>query len=453
MRQFKEHFLRILEKGVTRPDRDGNLTSPKSTLAVFGAQLRFDLTEGFPLTTSKELKLDAMAKEISWMLRGETNTKTLGCGIWDKWAIQQQLAIVTPVTDGSLIGQLAKLRGVKEEDLKGEHYTMYAAEIFEIQRKYVTVPEGIEVTRDGNTVQLTRELFQVEDMVIDGIEIDFEGLDAELTGMGLRMRDTHVQYEVGACGPIYGEQWRGFKSIIKQNGNFQATSVDQLMAVYAQLRDDLYSRRIMFSGFNPALVPEKGLTVGENVAIGKQSLPPCHVLCQFVVNPNPETGIPVINTLLTMRSSDGALGLGFNVGAYAAITHLFAAEFHLNVGELVVSIGDAHVYKGHIAGIKEYIDAPVHPLPKFKLGGEQYEAFKLSVVDQAIIAYVDTATYDTPEARQEALDKERAKVRLDKPENRIAVFKFFLDNIPHTFITDFVQGYECESHIPFDLYD
>lgn len=71
----------VITYGERRPDRTGT-----GTMSLFGAQLRFDLRAGFPLLTTKRVNFDAVVKELLWFLRGETNTKTLGCGIWDEWA-------------------------------------------------------------------------------------------------------------------------------------------------------------------------------------------------------------------------------------------------------------------------------------------------------------------------------------------------------------------------------
>ncbi|QTN21032.1 thymidylate synthase [Brevundimonas sp. AJA228-03] len=74
----------ILDNGVRRDDRTGT-----GTLGVFGRQMRFDLSKGFPLLTTKKLHLRSIIVELLWFLRGETNIgwlKENGCSIWDEWA-------------------------------------------------------------------------------------------------------------------------------------------------------------------------------------------------------------------------------------------------------------------------------------------------------------------------------------------------------------------------------
>ena len=84
MRQYHELLRHVLTKGEVRSDRTG-----VGTVGVFGYQMRFDLSEGFPLLTTKKLHLRSIIHELIWFLRGETNIKYLkdnGVSIWDEWA-------------------------------------------------------------------------------------------------------------------------------------------------------------------------------------------------------------------------------------------------------------------------------------------------------------------------------------------------------------------------------
>lgn len=128
MQQYLDLMSRVMENGADKGDRTGT-----GTRSVFGHQMRFDLSEGFPLVTTKKLHLRSIIIELLWFLRGDTNIgwlKDNGVSIWDEWADENgDLGPVYgyqwrswPAPDGTSIDQIEKLvDGIKNNPNSRRH--------------------------------------------------------------------------------------------------------------------------------------------------------------------------------------------------------------------------------------------------------------------------------------------------------------------------------------------
>ncbi|CAG7646338.1 thymidylate synthase [Paenibacillus allorhizosphaerae] len=132
--------------------------------------------------------------------------------------------------------------------------------------------------------------------------------------------------EAGNLGRVYGAQWRTW---LGPNGQ----AVDQIANVIAQIRSNPDSRRHLVSAWNPA-------------EVDGMALPPCHYAFQFYVANGR------LSCMFQMRSVDTFLGLPFNIASYALLTHMVAQQSDLEVGDLVWTGGDVHIYSNHIEQVK-----------------------------------------------------------------------------------------------------
>ena len=179
--------------------------------------------------------------------------------------------------------------------------------------------------------------------------------------------------ENGDLGPVYGAQWR----------NFNNEGIDQLKIAIETIKTNPNSRRIIVTAWNPCVLPdEKEKDFAKNVREGKAALPPCHCFYQFYVS-NGKLSIQVYQ-----RSVDTFLGMPFDISSYSLLTMMVAQECGLELGDLVYTFGDTHIYNNHIEQVKEQLTRTPKPLPKMILNPEkksifdfEYEDFKLEGYD------------------------------------------------------------------------
>lgn len=172
------------------------------------------------------------------------------------------------------------------------------------------------------------------------------------------------EWEVGkTIGLGYGHQWR--KAFCNDlNGNTKP--VDQLKEAVEMIKSNPESRRILIDSWNP-------------VDLQQMALPPCHFAFQFVVVNGR------LNCILSQRSGDMFLGVPFNIASYAALTHMIAIECDLLPGELIHTIGDAHVYLNHLDQANTQLSrAPFEKPPEIIFDDSLFENGLMNWVDNVL---------------------------------------------------------------------
>lgn len=175
--------------------------------------------------------------------------------------------------------------------------------------------------------------------------------------------------EEGDMGPIYGFQWRHWGA--KYNGmhtNYERQGFDQLKECIRLIKEDPTSRRIVMSAWNVNDMQDMVLN-------------PCHIMCQFYVA-NGE-----LSCLMYQRSVDCGLGLPFNIASYALLTQIIAHVTNLKLGELIISMGDTHVYLNHIDQLRIQIEREPKPFPTVNIKCEPKDIEQYTFDDFELIDY------------------------------------------------------------------
>ena len=193
MKQYLELLEKIKQEGVEKSDRTGT-----GTKSIFGYQMRFDLSKGFPILTTKRVPFGLIKSELLWFIKGDTNIRYLlqhNNHIWDEWAFK---------------------RYVESPDYTGEDMTDFG-------RRSLQDPVFKEVYE--------KELETFCQRILN--EDDFAA-------------------KYGELGNIYGSQWRHWKTT-------QGETIDQLAQVIEMLKTSPDSRRLLVSAWNPEDVPSMAL--------------------------------------------------------------------------------------------------------------------------------------------------------------------------------------------------
>ena len=168
----------------------------------------------------------------------------------------------------------------------------------------------------------------------------------------------------GELGPVYGHQWRHWP-----DGN--GGEIDQIQLAVDTIKTNSSSRRIIVSAWNVADIEEMAVA----------GLPPCHLMFQFYVADGK------LSCHLTQRSADMFLGVPFNIASYALLTMMMAQVTGLEVGELVMTLVDAHIYKNHFDQVEEQLSRSPRALPTVRLNPEVKGIFDFTIDDITLEGY------------------------------------------------------------------
>ena len=178
----------------------------------------------------------------------------------------------------------------------------------------------------------------------------------------------------GDLGPVYGYQWRTWP--LPSGG-----AIDQISEVIAQLRTRPDSRRLIVSAWNPAQLPDEGISPQANVEQGRMALAPCHAFFQFYVADGK------LSCQLYQRSADIFLGVPFNIASYALLTLMVAQVTGLQPGEFIHTLGDAHLYLNHLEQADKQLVRELKPLPQMTLNKNVTDMFGFCYEDFTLEAY------------------------------------------------------------------
>jgi thymidylate synthase len=176
--------------------------------------------------------------------------------------------------------------------------------------------------------------------------------------------------EQGELGPVYGRQWRSWPT---PDGH----SIDQISRTVDLIRRNPDSRRIIVNAWN----------VGE---LDQMALTPCHALFQFWVARGR------LSCQLYQRSADIFLGVPFNIASYALLTHMFAQQCDLEVGEFVWTGGDCHLYVNHLSQADEQLTREPYALPVLKIKRKPPSIFEYDYPDFEVLDYQSHPTIKAP---------------------------------------------------------
>ena len=188
-----------------------------------------------------------------------------------------------------------------------------------------------------------------------------------------------LQRHAGDLGRVYGVQWRKWRAPLVRINKVVLQNCDQLLNLIDGLKKDPHGRRHIITAWNP----------GE---LELMALPPCHMMSQFYVSNGK------LSCSMYQRSADMFLGIPFNIASYALFTHMIAQACGLEVGELIITLGDAHIYTNHAEQVKEQLARKPLPLAQLKLNPAVRDVTGFTMDDIELVNYTSHDAIKAPMA-------------------------------------------------------
>lgn len=180
----------------------------------------------------------------------------------------------------------------------------------------------------------------------------------------------------GDIGAGYGFNWRHFGANYHTcKDDYTGQGFDQVQFILNELRTNPSSRRLYMTAWDPS-------------KLDQMALPPCHLSAQFYVEFDPD-GTKYLSCQMYQRSVDTFLGCPWNIMSYSLLTHIFAKMCGMKPKELIMCLGDTHIYKNHVDQVKEQLTRTPYPFPTLKLD----ESVATKTVDELDITDFELVDY------------------------------------------------------------
>lgn len=364
MKNYIDLVKEILRSGNTHEDR-----TKVGRRSLFSRELRFDLSQGFPLVTTRKMPIKPFIHELLWHLSGKESVDYLkenNVTIWDSWAVRQEHVerfIQTTIKDrlletidpGSDVSQLLPGADLFMDVLKNSVGPIYGA-----NWRYAPGQEYNAFRRVIPHEDIDkRRLAEIKEEYAEFIKIykETHNTEAEV------MFDEYIQSAV-------------------------QRQIDQVQNLIISLKRRPWSSRHVITAWVPQFIPDEELSPQENVILGYGALAPCPVLQQYFVSPPLEPGGSLrLSMKMVSRSCDLLVGGATNIAQYSLLLVMIAQAVKMEPYEFIFSMGDVHVYRNQIPIAEEQIKREPKPLPTLVLNKCVENIFDFTADDIAIHDY------------------------------------------------------------------